>query len=180
MLERRRGHVLNVSSTAAFFPGPFMAAYYASKAYVLSLSEGLDAELRGTGVRVIALCPPATATGFATRAGADRSPLFRGRLMDAATVADAGYRALWGSRTVVVPGFSARLYTFGTRLVPRRMAANVVRACTGTPEPAAVSGGRDRRHRSGTEFPLPPARMGVTLRALSWPWYAASPSSPSF
>jgi NAD(P)-dependent dehydrogenase (short-subunit alcohol dehydrogenase family) len=64
MRERGQGHVLNVASTAAYFPGPFMAVYYASKAYVLSFSEGLANELRGTGVKVTAPCPPATATGL--------------------------------------------------------------------------------------------------------------------
>jgi short-subunit dehydrogenase len=131
MVERGSGHVLNIASTAAFFPGPFMAVYYATKAYVRSFSEGLSAELRGTGVRVTALCPPATATGFAARAGAERSPLFTGRVMDAATVADAGYRALRSNRMVVVPGLNARLLTFSTRLMPRGVLANVVRGLNG-------------------------------------------------
>jgi short-subunit dehydrogenase len=127
MLERGQGHVLNLASTAAYFPGPFMDVYYASKAYVLSFSEGLANELRGTGVRVTALCPPATETGFAARAGASSSRLFRVGVMDAAAVADAGYRGLLRGRTVVVPGLFARLQTFSSRLAPRGVLANVVR-----------------------------------------------------
>ena len=132
MRERGHGHVLNVASTAAFFPGPFMATYYASKAYVLSLSEALANELRGTGVRVTALCPPATATGFASRAGAQGSRLFRSGAMDVDTVADAGYRGMRAGRTVVVPGLSARLSTFGARLAPRSVLAKVVRGMHAT------------------------------------------------
>ncbi len=131
MLRRGQGHVLNVASTAAFYPGPFMAAYYASKAYVLSLSEGLANELRGTGVNVTALCPPATATGFAARAGSDRSPLFRRGVMDPATVAEAGYRGLLAGRTVVIPGLAARVQAIATRFVPRRVIANRVRSLHG-------------------------------------------------
>jgi short-subunit dehydrogenase len=127
MLDRGQGRVLNVASTAAYFPGPFMAVYYASKAYVLSFSEGLASELRDTGVRVTALCPPATDTGFAARAGASGTRLFRSGVLDAATVADAGYRGLLRGRTVVVPGLYARLQTFSARLMPRGVLANVVR-----------------------------------------------------
>ena len=127
MRERGQGHVLNVASTAAYFPGPFMAVYYASKAYVLSFSEGLASELRGTGVRVTALCPPATETGFASRAGASGSRLFRFGVMDAAKVANAGYQGMRRGRTVVTPGTFARLQTFSSRFTPRGVLANVVR-----------------------------------------------------
>lgn len=127
MVERGHGHVLNVASTAAYFPGPFMDVYYASKAYVLSFSEGLANELRGTGVKVTVLCPPATQTGFASRAGAASSRLFRIGVMDARTVADAGYNAVLRGRTVVVPGLFGRLSTFSARFAPRGLLANVVR-----------------------------------------------------
>jgi len=79
MLARRRGGVLNVASTAAFQPGPLMAVYYASKAYVLSFTEALAEELRGTGVTISALCPGPTVTGFQKRAAMEDSGLFRGR-----------------------------------------------------------------------------------------------------
>src|SRR5581483_11195724 len=76
MIERRSGRIVNVASTAAFQPGPLMAVYYATKAYVLSFSEAVADELRGSGVTVTALCPGPTATGFAERAGMTRSRLF--------------------------------------------------------------------------------------------------------
>src|SRR5207302_5448034 len=77
MIARRRGRLLNVASTAAFQPGPLMAVYYATKAYVLSFSEAIADELRNTGVKVTALCPGPTATGFADAAGMTESNLFK-------------------------------------------------------------------------------------------------------
>src|SRR5256886_10840391 len=91
MLERGSGRILNVASTAGFQPGPLMAVYYATKAYLLSLSEALANEVAGTGVTVTALCPGPTETGFSSRAGSEHSRLFNGPTMDARTVAQAGY-----------------------------------------------------------------------------------------
>ena len=82
MLERGSGRILNVASTAAFQPGPLMAVYYASKAYVLSLSEAIANEVARTGVTVTALCPGPTVTGFASHAGTEQSRLFKGPTMD--------------------------------------------------------------------------------------------------
>src|SRR4051812_46462035 len=90
MVKRRRGRILNVASTAAFAPGPLMAVYYATKAYVLSLSEALANELQGTGVTVTALCPGPVETGFQQRAQMEASRLVAGRkIADAASVAEA-------------------------------------------------------------------------------------------
>src|SRR2546421_139562 len=83
MLARRAGRVLNVASTAAFVPGPFMAVYYATKAYVLSFSEALANELAGTGVTVTVLCPGPTESGFQKKANMEDSKLFSGKIMDA-------------------------------------------------------------------------------------------------
>src|SRR5580704_272179 len=94
MLERRSGKILNVASTAAFVPGPFMAVYYASKAFVLSFSEALSNEVQGTGVSVTVLCPGATRTEFAQAAGIADSELFRGPVMGGAEVAQIGYDAM--------------------------------------------------------------------------------------
>jgi hypothetical protein len=106
MLERRSGRILNVASTAGFQPGPLMAVYYATKAYVISFSEALANELAGKGITVTCLCPGATETGFASRAGNDRSRLFRQfGPMDAKTVALKGYRGLMAGRMLVVPGW---------------------------------------------------------------------------
>src|SRR6476469_8717390 len=102
MIKRQSGRILNVASTAAFQPGPFMAVYYATKAYVLSFSQALAEELRDSGVTVTALCPGPTATGFAARARLGTTRLFRrGVVMGAVTVAEAGYAGmLRGDRIV--------------------------------------------------------------------------------
>jgi len=104
MVDRGYGYVLNLSSTAAFQPGPGAAAYYASKSYVLSFTEAVRLEVQGTGVHVTALCPGATATGFADRAGSARSRLFSSQVLDAAYVAREGYAGLLDDRGVVIPG----------------------------------------------------------------------------
>lgn len=127
MVERGRGQILNVASTAAFQPGPLMAVYYASKAYVLSFSEAIANELTGTGVTVTTLCPGPTETGFQTRAQMEDSKLVQGGLMDVHTVAQAGFEAMTAGKTVVVPGIMNRLGTLLPRFVPRNMATKIVR-----------------------------------------------------
>src|SRR5262249_11540874 len=102
MVERKRGGVLNVGSTAGFGPGPLMAVYYATKAFVVSFSEALANELAGTGVHVSCLCPGATRTEFQAVANIERTKLFEGRVMDAATVARIGYDGFKRNETVVV------------------------------------------------------------------------------
>jgi uncharacterized protein len=121
MLRRRKGKILNVASTAAYVPGPFMAVYYAAKAYVLSFSQALAEEVRGSGVSVTCLCPGATATGFQERAGMQRAALARLPLGNAATFARAGYRAMQRGDDVVVPGLSNWLVPLGRRWLPRRV-----------------------------------------------------------
>lgn len=128
MVARGQGRILNVASTAAFQPGPLMAVYYASKAYVLSLSEALANELQGTGVTVTALCPGPTTTGFQKRAAMEDSRLVAGRrLMSPNAVASAGYRALQRGDAVVVPGLQNRLLAEAVRLLPRRLVTRIVR-----------------------------------------------------
>ncbi len=124
MVARGMGKVLNVASTAAFQPGPFMATYYATKAFVLSFSEALAYELRGTGVTVTAHCPGATATEFSAVARADRSRLFSMGAADADTVARHALVALKNGTVVAVPGAKNWLGAFATRFSPR----SVVRA----------------------------------------------------
>ncbi len=121
MLKRGSGKILNVSSTAAFQPGPTMAVYYATKAYVLSFSEALAEELRGTGVTVTCLCPGPTETEFQARAGISGIRLLQFRTMDAATVARKGYEGLIKEKTLVIPGIFNRLFAWGVRFVPRRL-----------------------------------------------------------
>lgn len=122
MVERHRGGVLNVASTAAFQPGPLMSVYYATKAYVLSLTEGLAEELRGTGVVASCLCPGPTFTEFLVRAEMKQSAAFEAAAMSAARVARVGYRGFRKGRVVVVPGFGNRLGTLLVRAVPRWLA----------------------------------------------------------
>lgn len=127
MLERGRGGIINVASVASFVPGPGMAAYYATKAHLLSLSQGLSEEVRGTGVRVTALCPGPTATEFFTRAGASGSRLVRsGGLASAQAVAEQGFAAWRQGRGLVVAGWRNRLAVFASRFLPRAFLARTV------------------------------------------------------
>lgn len=122
-----RGKILNVASTAAFQPGPYMAVYYASKAFVLSFSEALHEELAGKVV-VTALCPGPTRTKFAQTARMGRTPLFNSAwMMDAATVAKSGYRGLQKGKAVVVPGVFNRLLAESVRFTPRRVVRKLVK-----------------------------------------------------
>ncbi|MDQ2865630.1 MAG: SDR family oxidoreductase [Candidatus Eremiobacteraeota bacterium] len=121
MRARRRGRMLNVASTAAFLPGPFMAVYYASKAYVLSFSEAIAEELRGSGVTMTVLCPGATATGFIDRARMHATMLNRLPLADARSVATAGFRGMLRGKTIVVPGISNKLVAVSPKFTPRRL-----------------------------------------------------------
>ncbi len=127
MLERGSGAVMNVASTAAFLPGPGMAVYYASKAYVLSFTEALAEELRGTGINVSALCPGPTATGFGAVAGMSESKLFKqkGMVMSSATVARAGWEGLLSGDRVVIPGITNKLLTQSLRISPRRLVSKI-------------------------------------------------------
>lgn len=128
MLDKRKGYILNVASTAAFQPGPLMAVYFATKAYVVSLSEALHNEARDKGVVVTTLCPGATRTEFQNRAGIASSKLFAGpNVMDARTVAEIGFRAMKDGRSVVVAGRLNALMVFLTRFAPRQLAASMAR-----------------------------------------------------
>lgn len=128
MAARRRGAILNVASTAAFQPGPLMAVYYATKAYVLSFSEALSNELADSGVTVTALCPGPTATEFQRRAGMDASKAERlGWMMTARAVALAGYRGMLRGTRLVIPGFANFLIAESVRFTPRALVLRVAR-----------------------------------------------------
>ncbi|SHI89327.1 hypothetical protein SAMN02745146_1827 [Hymenobacter daecheongensis DSM 21074] len=128
MLERRSGRIMQLASTAAFQPGPLMAVYYATKAYVLSFSEALANELQGTGVTVTALCPGPTASGFQDAAALQDSKLVKGKkLPTAAEVAEYGYQALLRGQTVAVHGVLNTLMAQSVRFTPRRMVTALVR-----------------------------------------------------
>ena len=122
MIERGEGKVLNVASTAGFLPGPFMAVYYAAKAYVVSFSQGVAEELRGTGVTVTCFCPGATNTGFAARAQTHDTLLFKLQASNARDMAVAGYRAMQRGKLVEVPWPPSNwLVELAARLTPRRI-----------------------------------------------------------
>ncbi len=130
MIERRRGRILNVASLAAFQPGPCMAVYYATKAYVLSLSEALWEECRGTGVTVTALCPGPVDTRFAERAAMTDIRLFAGGLMpkmSSARVAELGVEGLMRGRRVVIPGLTTRFLALASGFTPRAVGLRVTR-----------------------------------------------------
>jgi short-subunit dehydrogenase len=127
MLERREGQILNVASTAAFQPGPGMAVYYATKAFVLSFSDGLRTELAGTGVTVTTLCPGPTATGFVDAADMKDAKLFRmGTVMRSDDVARIGYDGMRRGRGIVVAGLLNRLGAFFVPLMPRKLVNGVI------------------------------------------------------
>src|SRR5271166_2706951 len=127
MIACKSGGILNVASTAAFQPGPLMAVYFATKAYVLHFSEALSNELNGTGVTVTCLCPGPTATEFLKRANIADIRLTKYGTMDARTVAEDGYRALIAGKTVAISGFRNWLIAQSVRFAPRRMVAAVTR-----------------------------------------------------
>ena len=128
MIQRRTGRIMNVASTAAFQPGPLMAVYYATKAYVLSFSEAIANELRGSGVTVTCFCPGATHTGFAQRAGTENSRIFKQfGAMSAERVARDGYRALMEGRTVAISGAHNWIVAESVRFAPRKLVTAVSR-----------------------------------------------------
>jgi short-subunit dehydrogenase len=125
MIERGFGRILNVGSTGSFAPVPLMAAYGATKAYVLSFSEALGEELTGTGVTVTALCPGVTRTGFQARANVENLRMVKGDSMSARQVAKIGYKALMRGQAVVVPGLMNQLMTLAIRITPRSLIRRV-------------------------------------------------------
>jgi short-subunit dehydrogenase len=127
MVARGSGRVLNVASTAAFVPGPFMAMYYASKAFVFSFSLSIANEVQSTGVTVTALCPGPTRTEFGDVAGISGSRLFQGPAMSAEAVAKEGYAGMMAGKPEVIAGARNRWMILGTRLAPRTMLAAITR-----------------------------------------------------
>lgn len=130
MRARKQGHVLNIASVAGFQPGPYMATYYATKAFVLSFTEALAYELRDSGVSVTCSCPGAIATDFSRRAGNANSSLFKHRSpADAESVVHHAYEAMMRGDVVAVPGFmnwlGAEAVRFGPRAMVRAIAARL-------------------------------------------------------
>ena len=126
MIHRGWGGILNVASTAAFQPGPYMGVYYASKAFVLSFTEALAGELSDTAINVTCLAPGPVATGFGAVAGVEDTVLFKAGVLDAGKVARAGYKGLRRGKTLVVPGLRNKMTTMAVRFVPRSLVRRVV------------------------------------------------------
>jgi len=128
MIQRRSGRIMNVASTAGFQPGPLMAVYYATKAYVISFSEAIANELANSGVTVTCFCPGATHTGFATRAGNDKSRLFKQMgAMSVERVALDGYRAVMEGRRLAISGAHNWVVAQSSRFAPRKLVTAISR-----------------------------------------------------
>lgn len=127
MLERKFGRILNVASIGSFMPGPLMSVYYATKAFVLHFSEGISEELRGTGVKVTALCPGPTKSGFQAAAAMENSKLVKKIKMPSSyKVAKYGFRAMMDGKTVAIPGFMNYLIANTIRFIPRKWLAKLI------------------------------------------------------
>jgi short-subunit dehydrogenase len=128
MVARGKGYILNIASTAAFQPGPYMAVYYATKAFVVSFSEAVESELKGTGVSVTTLCPGPTKTEFHARAGMQHSRLGKSFfIMEAGPVARIGYDAMLARKRTVIAGVKNRMLAFvASRLVPKKLLLGTV------------------------------------------------------
>lgn len=142
-VTRHGGGVLNVASVAGFMPGPGMAVYYATKAYVLSFTEALAEETRGSGIKVSALCPGPVPTAFQARAGMGASAFPKMLAMSAAEVAQIGYDGFMAGQRVIVPGFGNRFVTRLVRFAPRGLVLSTLhrmqrqrKGAKSRPEPA--------------------------------------------
>jgi hypothetical protein len=144
MIAAGRGRVLNIASMAGFLPGPYMATYFATKAYVISFTEALAYELRGTGVTATVHCPGPTATEFASVAGVEGSRLFD-KTAQARACARHGYAAMRSGRPVVIHGFFNTLQALSARVSPHSIAIAI--AAKLNRPPRAGSGGRMQERR---------------------------------
>ncbi|MEH7307678.1 SDR family NAD(P)-dependent oxidoreductase [Neobacillus drentensis] len=130
MKQRNSGRILNVASTAAFQPGPLMAVYYATKAFVLSFSEALVEELAGSSITVTTLCPGATKTNFGSVASVEGTKMFS-RAMASDLVAKSGYEALMRGKRVIITGGLNKAGAIGAKFMPRSLAAKIAKYVAG-------------------------------------------------
>jgi short-subunit dehydrogenase len=131
MLKKNSGKILNVASTAAFQPGPFMAVYYATKAFVLSFSEAVSEELTGTNITVSCLCPGPTETEFQNRAGIKNTKMMSRKsftVMTAGEVALTGYKEMMKGKRIIIPGFANKAGAFFVKLLPRKIITKITRS----------------------------------------------------
>jgi uncharacterized protein len=149
MVARGRGRILNLGSTAGFQPGPFMAVYYASKAFVNSFTEALWFELKGTGVTATVSCPGATATEFGGVAGNDKSRLFRMGAARADVVARQAYRAMQAGRPMIVHGLKNKLAVQAVRVGPRATVRAIAGALNRSPMTRQIPETGNRQQATG-------------------------------
>ena len=123
--QKNKSHILNVASIAGFLPGPYMATYYATKAYVISLSEALAEELRNTNIHVSVLCPGPTETEFSKTANLENKGVFKNKVMSSKEVAEITYKELLQNKTIILPGIKNKLMPFFLRFVPRKIIAKI-------------------------------------------------------
>ncbi|MBQ0734113.1 SDR family NAD(P)-dependent oxidoreductase [Aquimarina celericrescens] len=129
MMKRNSGKIMNVASTAAFQPGPMMAVYFATKAYVLHFSEAIANELKDKNITVTALCPGATESGFQAVASMEDSKLVKGKkLPSSRTVAQYGHRAMMKGKTVAIHGLINAILANSVRLMPRNIVTTITRS----------------------------------------------------
>lgn len=127
MVVKKEGKILNVSSMAAFQPGPYMAVYYASKAFVQSFSEAIASELKGTGVTVTTLCPGPTKSGFQQEVGSENSKLSKFNMLSTSEeVARDGYRALQSGKEVEIPGLLNASLMNTSKIIPRKTKVQII------------------------------------------------------
>jgi len=128
MISRKRGKIMNVASTVAFVPGPTMAVYYATKAFVLSFSQAIDNEVRDHGITVTSLCPGPTRNGFREAASLKDSWTFENRnIPDAREVAEYGYYSMISGKTVAIHGLKNKIIAHSARIIPGAIAVKAAR-----------------------------------------------------
>lgn len=126
IVECKNGGILNVASTAAFCSGPRMAAYYASKAYVLNLTEAIYEEYKGNGIKISCLCPGPVKTSFQGKAGIKKSEAAKKYLMDAEEVAKVCYKDFNKGKLIIIPGMKNRLLVMGNKILPRSISRKII------------------------------------------------------
>lgn len=126
VVKEKEGGILNVASTAAFCSGPRMATYYASKAYVLNLTEAIYEEYKAAGIKISCLCPGPVKTSFQDKAGIKKSKSAKKYLMDAEEVAKICYKDFYKRKVIIIPGFKNKLLVMGNKLLPRSISREII------------------------------------------------------
>lgn len=126
VVKEKEGGILNVASTAAFCSGPRMATYYASKAYVLNLTEAIYEEYKAAGIKISCLCPGPVKTSFQDKAGIKKSKSAKKYLMDAEEVAKICYKDFYKGKVIIIPGVKNKLLVMGNKLLPRSISREII------------------------------------------------------